>query len=295
MRRAIIAILLAGLAGPVLADDAQPVNATPAMWVVHGPKATMYLLGSIHILPKTMNWHTPAITAALKSADSFVFEMPMDKDEQTRAATVLGQNMLLPITTSLPSLFDNDMRRDFKEVILQDRIDPRLIVYMRPWLAANALEGEASGTAGLHPSEGVDYTVYAEAKARGVEDFRAFESPDLHTQLFMDDGTPGGEMEKLRQTLKRMLKEKPDFQALLTAWSKGDVKGLIAMGPDNAEMSPETKRLILDDRNNAWIPQIQAMLRERHTYFVTVGAAHLVGPGGIPNRLRAAGYTVDGP
>jgi uncharacterized protein YbaP (TraB family) len=37
------------------------------------------------------------------------------------------------------------------------------------------------------------------------------------------------------------------------------------------------------------------MLKEKHTYFITVGAFHLVGPGGVPNLLRAAGYQVDGP
>ena len=36
------------------------------------------------------------------------------------------------------------------------------------------------------------------------------------------------------------------------------------------------------------------MLKEKHTYFITVGTFHLVGPGGVPNLLRQAGYTVDG-
>lgn len=295
MRRAIIAILLAMLASSVLADDAQQVNATPAMWVVHGPKATMYMLGSIHILPKTVNWHSPAVTAAMKSADTFVFEMPMDKDEQSAAAATVGSNMLLPITTSLPSLFDNEMRRDYREVILQNHIDPTVIVYLRPWLAANALESEATGFSGMHISDGVDYTIYREAKLRGVRDFRAFETPLLHADLELNDGTPGGEMQKLRNTLKRLLSQKPDYNALLSAWTRGDIKSIQAYGPDSQTMSPESKKIMLTDRNQAWIPQIEAMLKENRTFFVCVGAAHLVGPSGVPNLLRTLGYRVDGP
>jgi uncharacterized protein YbaP (TraB family) len=52
---------------------------------------------------------------------------------------------------------------------------------------------------------------------------------------------------------------------------------------------------MLEDRNRAWIPQIAAMLNEQHTYFITVGAAHLVGPLGLPTLLRERGFRVDGP
>ena len=58
---------------PAFADDTankdakEPtVHATPAMWTVHGPKGTAYLLGSFHALPKNVEWQTPAIKAAVK-------------------------------------------------------------------------------------------------------------------------------------------------------------------------------------------------------------------------------------
>jgi uncharacterized protein YbaP (TraB family) len=37
------------------------------------------------------------------------------------------------------------------------------------------------------------------------------------------------------------------------------------------------------------------MLAEPHTYFITVGAGHLLGPKGVPALLRAKGYRVEGP
>ena len=48
------------------------------------------------------------------------------------------------------------------------------------------------------------------------------------------------------------------------------------------------RKLLLDDRNVRWMPQIQAMLKEKHTFFITVGAGHLTGPKGIPALLRKA-------
>ena len=53
--------------------------------------------------------------------------------------------------------------------------------------------------------------------------------------------------------------------------------------------------MLLDDRNQRWVPQIEAMLKEKHIFFITVGAGHLTGPKGVPALLRKAGYKVTGP
>jgi len=41
--------------------------------------------------------------------------------------------------------------------------------------------------------------------------------------------------------------------------------------------------------------KIEAMLKENHAFFITVGAGHLAGAASVPNLLRKAGYQVDGP
>jgi uncharacterized protein len=310
MRRSALVLAALLLGAPAHADNAKPgtakadtakpppapVTATPAMWTVKSATATVYLLGSFHELPKNVDWHTDQIKAAIKSAQAFVFEVPMDKDDQTRAGAIMGANMLLPLDVSLPSFFDDEMRDNYRQVIMNYQIDPQWVVYMRPWLAALYLEGAASGLTGLRITDGVDNVVYREAAARGVKDFRASETHDMHIQLYTNGlGNPDGELAELRAVLADMVKHKPDDKALLAAWEKGDIKALTASGPDNPQMSPQAKKVMLDDRNQAWIPQIQAMLKEHRTILVTVGAAHLVGKGGVPNLLRAAGYHVDGP
>jgi len=59
---------------------------------------------------------------------------------------------------------------------------------------------------------------------------------------------------------------------------------------------PETKKRLVDERNQAWVAPIAHMLdSESGTFMVTVGALHMVGPEGVPALLRAKGYKVDGP
>jgi uncharacterized protein YbaP (TraB family) len=277
------------------------IEATPAMWVVHGPKGTAYLLGSIHYLPKNVHWQTPEIAAAMKRADTFVFEAPMDEEAWSNARAEFPKDTLLPLDISLPSFFDQEMRDDYRHVMFQIHGNPEGLVYLRPWVAAKAIQGQADGSEnikGLSLEEGVDKKVYLEAKARGVTQFRAFETVALHLHLLTDNGNIDEGMAELRRTLKSILAESSDqtaAQRLWDAWYKGDIKALAALGPENPKMPPAERKAMLDDRNHAWIPQITAMLNEKHTYFITVGAAHLVGKIGVPTLLREHGFRVDGP
>jgi uncharacterized protein YbaP (TraB family) len=270
--------------------------ATPAMWTVHGSKGTVYMLGSIHALPKNVHWQTPQLMARLSEADTFVFEVPMDAGSRAYAASYFRENALMPAGMSLPSMFDAEMRSDFRDVVMLTHADPTYIVYMRPWLAALVLEGAASGTTGLYPAEGVDNKVYAMARARGVTHFRPLERDEDQFKLFIKDGHVQDEVNDLRITFKDILAHQgKGDQGLLSAWEKGDTKRLTGLLPENKGTSARFRKAWLDDRNRKWVPQIEAMLEEPHTFFITVGAAHLVGPTGVPSLLRADGYRVEGP
>lgn len=268
----------------------------PLLWTVHGAQGTAYLLGSIHALPKNLDWQTPRLREAIAAADTFVFEVPMDEDSRLKAADFMRRNALFPMSESLPSFFDDRMRSQYRQVILLTHADPTYIVYMRPWLAALVLQGVADGGTGFIAAEGVDNKIYAEAKARKGVHFRALETDAVQFRLLMGDGKLDDELALLRQTFDEILKRRgPAMKDVVGAWMKGDVKALIACGPGDPELTPKARKALLDDRNGAWIPELVAMLNEKHTYFVTVGIAHLVGPGGVPARLRAAGLAVEGP
>ncbi|HXJ00422.1 MAG TPA: TraB/GumN family protein, partial [Micropepsaceae bacterium] len=65
---------------------AQAAAPHPALWRVQQGTSTVYLFGSLHVLPAGYAWTTPEIDAAKAAADSFIFEVPVDeaalKDEK---------------------------------------------------------------------------------------------------------------------------------------------------------------------------------------------------------------------
>jgi uncharacterized protein YbaP (TraB family) len=76
----------------------------------------------------------------------------------------------------------------------------------------------------------------------------------------------------------------------------GDLKALDrdALTPLR-KASPELFRRIVTDRNVRWTAALDARLKGHGRTVVVVGMGHLIGPDGLPARLRALGYRVEGP
>ena len=55
---------------------------------------------------------------------------------------------------------------------------------------------------------------------------------------------------------------------------------------------PALHKRLLVDRNHAWVPRIETMLREPGAAFVLVGDLHLGGEASVPACLAAAGLPV---
>ena len=77
------------------------------------------------------------------------------------------------------------------------------------------------------------------------------------------------------------------------AWRSGDTDWLDAnLARDMRRDFPGIYRTLLVDRNNAWMPQLEAMASTAEIEFVLVGALHLVGREGLLAQLEARAYRV---
>ncbi|WP_281322904.1 TraB/GumN family protein [Flavobacterium aestivum] len=70
-----------------------------------------------------------------------------------------------------------------------------------------------------------------------------------------------------------------------------DINSLYKMTTSNKVMSANTKKILLDNRNENW-SKIMPVMMQKESVFFAVGAAHLAGELGIVNLLKKAGYTV---
>jgi uncharacterized protein YbaP (TraB family) len=56
--------------------------------------------------------------------------------------------------------------------------------------------------------------------------------------------------------------------------------------------TPDLYESLLVNRNNNWMPKIEAMFDTDETEFVLVGVAHLVGEHGLTAMLQSKGYEI---
>ena len=77
------------------------------------------------------------------------------------------------------------------------------------------------------------------------------------------------------------------------AYLAGNLTQLEKINNEDDDMTYDEKKILIDNRNNAWMKQIPALLNKQ-SCFVAVGCMHLVGETGLIVQLKKAGYTVEG-
>lgn len=289
MKRFLALLFVVFLFTPVHADTI----ATPALWHVQGRGGDVYLLGSVHILPPDMQWRSPAIRAALKRTDIFVFEVPQDEKSIAQLQQMIAARGYLPPGQSLRALLRPALRPDYDAAVAASGLPPSAIETMRPWLAALQIMFAQIAKQNFSAENGVDSQLAGEA-ARTGKTVRYLETIEQQFALLApDDRTL--EMEEFEAGLKDLSDVVAGVQPMVVAWSKGDVEALDELINGELDKFPAARKALLDDRNRAWLPKVQAMLGEKRTFFIAVGAGHLTGAQGLPNLLRRAGYKVEGP
>jgi len=282
-----IAALFAALA---LAGSAV---AAPPVWVVRDKDSELVIFGSVHVLPPSMEWAPPALRDALRDADDIWFELPVDAQTETQTAALAAQVGVLPPDASLFKLLTPEDAGLMDRVAEAYGVSTALLDRLQPWLAEISLAGGAYRKAGAGADGGVEKVVAGMVTPKARRE--AFETPAEQIAL-LSNGKLDEQIASLRETLHEMEDKPGEFQILLDAWMKGDVDALWreAVVPIR-DTSPELYRRLIEERNARWTQILDTRLKGHGRTVVVVGVGHLIGPGGVPARLRALGYSVTGP
>lgn len=290
--------LLAGTPGFLHAEPKPALavlqaQATPSLWHIKGEQGEVYLLGSVHVLPPDLNWRTPAIDRAISRSDILVFEVPQDQASIAELDTLIQEKGYLPGGQSLRAQLHPAARTDYDTAVKASGLAPALVDRQRPWLAGLQLMFAQIAKLKFSVSSGVDSVLMADAD-RNHKEMRYLETiAEQFALLAPDDQTL--ELQEFESGLKDLRDVAAGIEPMVKAWSTGDQAKLDRLINGDLDEFPEARKMLLDDRNRRWTPKIEAMLKEKHVFFITVGAGHLTGPVGLPALLRKAGYKVDGP
>ncbi|AKH41545.1 hypothetical protein FHS61_002033 [Altererythrobacter atlanticus] len=282
-----LAILLAGalwLTGcGALSDEGRTdwPAPSPALWHVTGPGGTEgWLFGTVHALPRGLDWRNPALDAALDQSSVLVVEIADLNDGDAASAAFMArarQPGLPPLSERVPPK-DRPALREFMD---RADMDDAELAGMESWAAGLLL---ANGARRHEPSQGVDRALLADAASVvGLESFA--EQYDRFDRLTHD------QQEKLLLGLANDVDgDRSDDH--IVAWLTGDLQTLEHETGIGILADPDLRQALLTNRNLAWMDRIESLLTEGRRPFIAVGAAHMLGRDGLPALLEARGFTV---
>ncbi len=274
----------------LLAVCTAPVAAKPALWVVHGSGgAEITLYGTVHALPKGVDWLTPSASARLGAADTLVLEtiIPDDRFAMLPLLEGLGRrDDLKPLAQRVPAAAAR-----IGPAAADAGIPLVALDHMKVWLAAITLNQATYERLGISSADGVEpaLTVRARAANKAVI---GLETPQQQLAYF--DTLPDADQALLlTATLDDMADARADTDKLLAAWQAGDVDAIAEDFAREAHASPVLQRVLLTDRNTRWADWITRLATHGGKTFIAVGAGHFGGADGLLADLKARGLTVE--
>jgi len=265
------------------------------LWRVTGPKGVVYLLGTIHV-GKADFYPLPSIIEdSFKTADTLIEEI--DTSDPAEAARIEQGRAAVGAYTNGDTInnhLSEITRSHLATYVKKGGLPEAAIAHMRPWLVSMLVVQLEMKRRGVDPSYGLDQHFLKEAR-QSHKEIGALE--DAASQLRLLSSLSEEFQDRLLlNSLVDMEKWADTFDLLTRAWQSGDAAAMQEVITSSVRDFPQLKPLmtqVFDDRNTAMTAKIERFLQTPKTYFVAVGAGHLVGNKGIPSQLRRKKFRVE--
>jgi len=264
----------------VRAAESTPTGKRLFLWRIKSAKSTAYLLGSIHVAKPQMYPLDSRIEKAFQGADVLVVEANASPEKMAGTALQMMMRASYPPEDNLEKhiskeLFDATISR-----VAKLGLPAAQARQMKPWLLGMTITLAELQKLGIDPAYGLDMHFLQGAKDKHIEELEGAEA-----QLNLLDGLSDKQQEDfLKYTLKDVDNIARHVDDMIASWTSGDAKKLEAFLLQAIQDSPDLQPLfvkLFDDRNKAMAAKIETLLKTGKTYFIVVGAGHLVGKTGL--------------
>ena len=290
-RRAVAAlglgVLLVGAPVPAKA----PHSARPALWQVSDSDTTIYLFGTIHLLPDNYQWRTAKFDEAMASSQQLVIETIVDEKNPTTIMSAMAS--LAFNAPNLPPLIDRvspDKRPALAEAVRKSGFPPRGFDRMETWAAAFILLGNQFREMNLKGDQGVE-TVLRNSFTTAGKPIGELET-NLQQFSFFDALPEKAQVALLEGALVDSASADKQFTGMLKAWAAGDVAGIGRTFDRDLAGSPDLAQALIHQRNANWSRWIEQRMAQPGAVMIAVGAGHLAGSGSVIAMLQRDGYRV---
>ncbi len=257
-------------------------------WEIKNNKATVYLLGSIHFGRDDMYPLDTSIENSFSRSKYLVTEIRMDNIDPAE----IKFDMFLKKNDSLRAYISDTTYQKLLNYFASKQMTELFVKKLTPtgvFLMVSQLE---SMKAGLNPDKGIE--MYFVNKSADKE---KLELETISSQFKIFDVFKGYENELIEYSLSAGIDTDSTIDIMVNAWNAGDIKLLEELvlndyKKDTSELGKKFTYEMLDSRNIKMTEKIDNYLKTDGSYFIIVGAAHLVSNKGIIKLLENKKYKV---
>lgn len=278
-------LLLSACGGSQGAVDAEPAVKAPALYQVSDDDTTIYVLGTVHLLPDDLVWFEDSIKTAFEKSHELVLEM-VEPDPATMQGLVM-QIAVDPTGKTLRSYLDDELKASYEERLTSIGMNPAALDPFEPWMASVTMSAMQMQTIGLNPESGVETVLTGMANEVGKPILGLETAAE---QLgFLDNLSKDAQVFMLKSGIEDWDEGAALVQDMIVDWKDGDVDGLTDLMNEAMEGQPELTKALLTNRNARWSEWVQTRLETPGTVFMAVGAGHIGGEDGLLDLLADDG------
>jgi uncharacterized protein len=279
-------------AAPPAAGDVAPKH---FLWKVTGPKGVVYLFGTIHAGKADFYPLPSVIEDSFQKADALIEEVDTsDPGEASRIEQGLVAVGSYTNGDTITNHLSETTRSHLAAYVKKGGLPEAAIASMRPWLVSLLVVQLEMKRRGVDPFYGLDRHFLEEAR-QSHKGIGALEEAASQLRL-LSSLSEEFQDRLLLSSLVDIEKWADTFDLLTRAWQSGDTAAMQEVITSGVREYPQLKPLmtkLFDDRNTAMTAKIARFLQTPKSYFVAVGAGHLVGNQGIPSQLRRKNFKVE--
>jgi hypothetical protein len=265
--------------------------ATTSLWRVSKDGQQLFLGGTVHVLsPK--DYPLPAeFTVAYDQAQKLVFETDLNGMNDPKIQAQWLQKLVYGNGQSLKNHLKPVTYKALADYLAQANIPLETVAQFKPTLVMLTLMMAELQRLGMADS-GVDLFFNRKAIA-DRKSLGQLETVEKQLEV-LENMAKGREDELILSTLSDLKQLSTLMTDLKTAWRTGNINKLDEIGVTPMRKDfPALYQSVLVERNNSWLPQIEAFLKTPETELILVGSLHLAGQDGLLAKLQRLGYKIE--
>jgi len=139
-------------------------NDAPAIWAAKDFDSTLYLYGTVHLLPDNLAWQKDDMREAFKDAGTIFFEVDPGREGQIQATVLTTSLGMRQDGLRLSDGLDSYQLKLLDAAAHNGKLSLAALDSMKPWLASEFLTVAAATNAGLLPELSADDALKSRAK-----------------------------------------------------------------------------------------------------------------------------------